>query len=522
MGKIFSIYVTNETTSICEVSRRGENVNLYQTFRIQTPKGCVEDGIIIDTHELAEAIRQVLPEKGYQRHKAVFTVASRRIASKEIVLPYVKNRKTITEIITANVADYFPMSNIKDYVYEYTILEVFEKEGRKQYRLSAVAVQKELLESYRELSKELGLETAAIDYYGNSVFQLMKQQVDGKNTLVLQMEKDVTHVSIMVGKAQVFRRTIPFGERAIVQAVSELKQITEKEAEELLHKENRGIALSEREYKEAVRDVVSSIIRVVDFHVSQNPEVVIEKARLFGEVRNIAGFAEVMERELNVPVTAPRRLEGIMFRGSRETVSEDITPYLPNLGAVLDSLDLKSEEEEKQGVNLYRVYGLVLGGTALISIALAAVTLVRYFDAQQKKVQLEAEIEKVRDIEELYMRYGASLADLEVIKGYYESTRSPNETLYQLLVDLETVIPESVGIVNLDSKEGELNITGIASGKEAVAAFVMELKKLSYVTDVWVKDITDTYDELGTATSIFNMTFRLQSIEEGGEENEAE
>lgn len=512
--KLFTVYITSKRTTICEVAKKGKMINLYQTFRTDTPKGCVEDGIIIDVPTLAEAIKKALPEKNYQRHKIIFSVSSRRIANKEIAIPYVKNKKTISEIIAAGAQDYFPMSNINDYVYDYTILETFEENEKKQYRISAVAVQKELLASYQELAKELKLGLAAIDYYGNSVFQIIKHQVDAEgSTLVLQMEKDVTQVNILTGKAQAFRRSIPFGERAIVQAVAELKQISEKDASKILHESGKGGSiLTGDEYKEVSRDIVSSIIRVLDFHVSRNPDIVIEKAKLFGTGAGIAGLAELLERELNIQVSVPKKLEGIAVKGADVLMGVDITDYLANLGAAMEPLNLKSEEEEKESIDKKRIYAISLAGAAVISLVMVAVTLVPYFQLKARKADLEAEIEKIKDVEQIYEEFQKETADYNLVTSYYAMTISRNESLYQMIDDLERTMPESVGITLLDTKEGAVNLAGIADGKEAIADFVIVLKRMPYVSDIQVKDVTDVYDELGNATSTFNMSFQLQTI----------
>lgn len=521
MAKLFSIYITPDITSICEITKNGKNVNLYNAFHIDTPKGCVDDGIIIDVQTLAEAIRQAIPEKGYKRHKLIFTVSSRRIANKEIVLPYVKNKKKITEIITANIQDYFPMSNIKDYVYEYTVLEIFEEDGMKKYRLSAVAVQKELIASYHELAEELKLGINSIDYYGNSVFQITKQQLAEGNTLVLQVEKDMTNVSIMAGQAQIFRRSVPFGENAIVQAAAEQNRMSEEEAYRRLHTgDENGISLAGEEYRQAVKDIVSSVIRVVDFHVSRNPGTVIESGKIFGEGGSIHGLAEAMERELNIPVVSPRHLENVNIRIKDGFEEEEVMAYLPNLGAIIHSLNLKVEAEEKQEVNHLRLYVIMLAGVVLISGALTAVTILEYKEAGERKAQLEKDIAAIEDIEELYLNYTQTMAELNTVKSYYEGTRSRNESLYRLLVDLERIMPQSVGITQLNAQEGDVSITGIAAGKEALAAFVIGLKEIEYVSDVRLKDVTDAYDEMGAPTSVFNMTFTLQNMEEGGDSDE--
>ena len=78
-----------------------------------------------------------------------------------------------------------------------------------------------------------------------------------------------------------------------------------------------------------------------------------------------------------------------------------------------------------------------------------------------------------------------------------------------MILDLETVMPESVGIVDLNVKDGSVEITGISAGKDALAKFVIELKKIPYITDVRVDDIADTTTELGGKTSTFNMKWQL-------------
>ena len=96
-----------------------------------------------------------------------------------------------------------------------------------------------------------------------------------------------------------------------------------------------------------------------------------------------------------------------------------------------------------------------------------------------------------------------------MINNYYNSTKNPSEMTYQMILDLEQVMPESVGIIDISIKNGSVEMTGISDGKDALAKFVIELKKLPYVTDVRVEDILDTNAELGGKTSNFNMKWQL-------------
>ena len=93
-----------------------------------------------------------------------------------------------------------------------------------------------------------------------------------------------------------------------------------------------------------------------------------------------------------------------------------------------------------------------------------------------------------------------------------------------MILDLEQVMPKSVGINTFTITNGEISMTCMASGKEAVADFVIELKKIPYVSDVRVENITDTYDEFSQVTSTFNLSFNISVINdeeaEGAVKNE--
>jgi Tfp pilus assembly protein PilN len=94
--------------------------------------------------------------------------------------------------------------------------------------------------------------------------------------------------------------------------------------------------------------------------------------------------------------------------------------------------------------------------------------------------------------------------------------------LYQMIVDLEEIMPESVGIVDMSVKDGAVSITGIANGKDSLAMFMTELKNLSYVNNVHVTSILDTSTELGGVTTTFNMEWQLALKDNSDAEGSAE
>jgi len=528
MGKILSVFFTNEEIRICELEKKGNNVAVRRVFDAPLPSNVVEDGMILDHEAAAKSLYAVLKNNNIKRGKLAFIISSRRIANKEIVIPYVKNPKKIDEMIAANIDEYFPMNNLEDYVFKYNVLDTFENENGKQNSILVMAVQKQMIEGYCQVADILKMPVYTIDYYGNSIYQLLKRQLDQQGTvLALQMDRNTTYISIMKGTAQLFKRSIPFGRDSIARNLAELKGIERDEALEMLIDERKmDLLLTPEEFKELIREFTASVTRVVEFHISRNPGTTIEQVKLLGTGLGIVGFTEALAEELGLEVIPLKELKGVKITGKKKERLEydELIDYLPNIGTLFAPLNLKAEEGKKSSGSSYTIFIVLIVLSALSVCSTSGLLIYGKTELENQKKQLQEELESYATVEAAYNEYLLSKQNYDILNNYYESTRNPSEMLYQMILDLEKVMPESVGIVDISVKDGNVEMTGVSGGKDALAMFVMELKKLPYVTGVRVEDILDTSTELGGKTSTFNMKWQLvlQSEAEETEETAAE
>ncbi len=516
--KNIAIYITSETISICIIKKSGGNLIVERVFSVETPSDSVEDGLITEIESVAVAISDVLRQNKIKRGKLIFTVYSRKIANKEIELPFIKNAKKIEEMIEANVEDYFPMSNMQEYIIRYAILDTVEAEKRKFYKLSVVAVQKELVNSYYELAKMLKMPVETIDYQGNSLYNLLLKQVKTGIALVLQMDKDALYVTIMNGQAQLFRRSIPFGSDSLIQAFATMKELEEEEAAGIMRDPQLlEEYLSEEEYTEIVTDMSSAITRVVEFYTVKNPSMVIEYAKMYGAGTELQGVELVLGKELGVEIEAVKHLNGVSIKKKNKygLTYNDLSGYLANIGAMIHSLDIKIEDErKKKRGGGYGIFYILIAVSALALISFSVFVYIRSVKLKEEKATLETWVDKLKPAEDIYNSYVNVQNYLDTVKTFENNTKNDNEALYQLVLTLEQIMPETVGIINLDTKNGEININATSSGKEPIAKFVIALKEVPYISNVRVKDIRDTYDDFGGVTSVFNMSFRIHLLAE--------
>ncbi len=495
--KLLSIYVGNEVTRVCEVVKKSATlIVVNNATEVATPTGAVDDGYLTDVPAIAEAIRGCVFGRGFSASKVIFTISSKKIANKEVVIPYVRGDKKIGAILEANSGEYFPMSTTGDFLFAHTVMETFQDVEGKKLRLTAVAAPRDLVECYYELADELRLTVEDIDYVGNSVLQLLSLQMkEGDTELVLQIEKDMTFVNVMSGKSVILQRSVPYGKNAVINSMMEIKKLTEKEAKTLLS--NRDMLdrqVTEEEYAEAVRYLISSIGRIVEYHRSRNPDRIIDGIRVFGEGSAIAGIDEVLKQELGAQVTHFSTLQGIKAGSKSYLTSETALRYLANFGAVLNPIGLNlNRGKTKENVSktadkvLYAILALSIVGV----VGWVTWTMIVYYGKAAEKKLLEANIKAIEDVEQIKLNYDNAAAAYQAVKDFADSTNSNNELVLQFITDLEKILPTTMIIDGFTASGGTVSFSVTAPNKEAVADMIVELKKLDYVQTFNIPSIAE-------------------------------
>lgn len=210
MAKVLSIEIGSTLTEIVEMDYKVRNPKIYKSLMLSTPGGVMDDGMLYGFENYAQALSKMLKSKGFKAKKAIFTVSSNRIASREVEIPFLKDNQ-IKDFVLANASDYFPV-NIEDYKISYTVLEKLQnEEGAKALRINALAMPSEMLESYKEFAKAAGLELEAIDYDGNSLYQAVKKECSVGSQIVIKIDEKSSIVTVMKDGVQSLTRTVPYG-----------------------------------------------------------------------------------------------------------------------------------------------------------------------------------------------------------------------------------------------------------------------------------------------------------------------
>ena len=502
-NKVLTIYISSDAIRVAEMQKNNKQVILSNASEISTPAGCFNDGYLLDVTSAAEAVRQAIFGRGFSAKDVFFTISSKKIASKEVEVNYFKDTKKLGNILQANSGEYFPMSNSGDYVFAYSILEDYMTEEGRKYRVSAVAAPTDLIRGYYELADELKLNVKNIDYFGNSVIQLLSMQMTpGRTDLVIQIEKDVTYVNVMRGSVLVLQRSVNYGKNAVTNALMDVKKISEKDAKTLLSNETLlDQHVTADEYASAVQYLVNGIGRAVEYHRQKNPGELLQGIKIFGEGSSIAGIEKILQRELGAQVEHFETLSGVVIRGQASLTAEEVLRYLPNIGCVIDPMNLMIRSGKKESAignaDLIKALRIILALAAIGSAAFCVVTYIQHDKAVKERDKIKADIERIKDIEEIANEYDRAMKEYDLMVEFEKTTHNDNEYILTFIEDMEKCLPVETHVNKIECVDGEWKME-ITTGwhdktKNEVADVMVQLKRLDYLSDLRVDSVDETY-----------------------------
>lgn len=504
-NRYLTINFNNEFIKVSEVSKTNKGLMVHKVFSIPTPPRAYRDGVIRDRNAIAKELTIVLQRHGITTTNVIYTISSTKIATKEVIIPYVAPKK-VDSIVRMNATEYFPV-NIEEYIIQNVVLEtIVNKDNPKkkeQLKLLVVAVPSKMIEEYYDFSSTMGLKVVAIDYLGNSTLQLLKTQTDVETSVMVQIENDSTIISVFSNDVLQLQRTVPYGKTMIVNAVMEKRKIFNYDValdiltkEQLIHTEFDGDDITE-----SMRYLVSNVSRIMDYQTSRNSNKPVDKIYLVGNATYILGLEDLFRNNLTAPVESISFLKGV--EADKRTYVEEttLTTYIANIGAVISPLNFSPEAsaaaasgKKSSGIDLGQMK-LVLGIAVLGAALLIVIPYIQMNLAETEMEDEHARLEGIRSIEEIVAKYNKAKADYTDVKNFKLMSANNNDVICDFILNLEQVMPKGVQLTTMNVSDGIVSLSGEAYSKEAVGMFIQQVKTLDNVSLVFDDHISENVDD---------------------------
>lgn len=516
--KVLSIEIGQQVTKAVVIDFLKKNPHVYNAFSFDTPEGVMEDGYVKDKDRMAQLLREQMKDNGVKEKEVVFSIASSKIASREVTVPYVPE-KNLDNLINATAQDYFPV-NMDEYTLAYNVLETVKEKDKKSLKLLLLAAPDSLIQNYYSLADLMGVRVESIDYYGNGSMQVLQKHIGSGYSVCVQIGSLNTMVSVLKENQQIMQRTIPYGTNTIIETMlahPALECRDETDAMEMLCRENvvystldyedetvRGTRISEdqwkrsgqsREARKAVTDAVGgillSVIRVVDYFGSRYPDCQLGYIYITGMGVKIRGLDTLFEREMDLPVRKLEKLTNITFSRGFARSLQDQTEYIAAIGAAIEPVGFSLKElKNKQGrAASMRTVKIILAGSVVVAVALVAVGWFRLVGANKENENLKMEKQSLQSINQVYTENEQATKKFEDAAALHVATSTKNQNLVALIEQLQKKLPKQMQVSTLQTTEDKVTLTITTKTKISVAKMLVEFEGIDLLTNVNVASI---------------------------------
>ena len=506
---VLSIEIGQQVTKIVEIDYKKKNPHVYRAVTFATPEDVIEDGVIRDKDALAVAFRNELAEAGMNEKSVVFSIASSKIATREVTLPNVKENK-IGAVIQANAQDYFPI-DLTDYTLAYTLLETIKEGKSKSYKVLCLAAPDSLVDNYYNFAREMGFNIESLDYFGNGSMQVLKKEIVLDYCACIQISGNTTMINFMNEGQQLMQRTIPMGVFNVAEqmVLSDECMINDMDSacealcrDRLVCKtldyegleEVGGARMTDEQWRQmsesqsarkvvtdAVGEILLSVLRVIDFFKSKNQGVELSSIYITGMGCKVAGIDELFSNELHIPTHRMEHLVNVSFPRQFTEGLYNQTEYIAVVGAAMAPVGFKSKDAAnlQTGSDNLQVFQLIFGLGVVCAVLLAGWSVLKCQEAQRDNKALKAEKDTLIKVEQVYNENQQIRDVYTTIDGIYDMTQTHNENLNELIKDLEKNLPNTMHVSYFQSSEKGISMTIESTTDISIARMLMNLETIT-------------------------------------------
>lgn len=506
---VLSIEIGPQVTKVVEIDYKKKNPHVYRAATFATPEDVIEDGVIRDKDVLAVAFRNELAEAGMNEKNVVFSIASSKIATREVTLPNVKENK-IAALVQATAQEYFPI-DLNEYTLSYSLLETIKEGKEKSYKVLLLAAPDSLVDNYYNFAKEMGFHIEALDYFGNGSMQVLKKEIVLGYCACIQISGSTTMINFMNEGQQLMQRTIPNGifhvaEQMVLsddcmmddmdaacEALCRDRLVCKTLDYEGLESEIGSARMTDEQWKQmeagqaarkvvtdAVGELLVSISRVLDFFRSKNQGVELTSIYITGMGCKVHGIDELFSNELHVPTQRMEHLVHVSFPRHFSEGLYNQTEYIAVVGAALAPVGFKSKSDvsSEAGQSALRTSQLVFGLAVVCAGAMAAIAFMGYYTETKRNKDLTERKASLEYVNQIYQENQQIKSVNDQVKGIYRSTQTHNENLNNVIALLEEKLPKTMKVSTMQSTETGIAMTIQSETDISIARMLMNLEEM--------------------------------------------
>jgi type IV pilus assembly protein PilM len=315
------VELTPEKINLARLKKQGSTIKLDTLASVELAEGIYEEGQILDTAAMADAIQTVLTESKVKVKQATTAIPGRAI-TRVIPVPAELDDQELREMVLNQEASlYLPFPREEADV-DYQKLGFFvDEDGIEKVQVLLVAVRKDITDPYIDVFQEAGLRLNVLETSSFALIRTIREQLrqftPQEAAAVVDIEFESTEISIVVDGVPHFSRTVPIGTFQIQSSLSRAMNLPPSRNTELLQgmtvpvqsmdtvgspqmgNTNPGTTAMLR----VLGELSDELRRSIDFYLNQGEEMEVAQLLLAGPGASIGQLDEFFAQRLSLPAS---------------------------------------------------------------------------------------------------------------------------------------------------------------------------------------------------------------------------
>jgi hypothetical protein len=424
-----SVYFTSQSLQIVELNKRSRKVGRYATIKL--PEGIIKNNIVQDLHGLSLILKGACEKLRITEKGVSLVIPEFATFTKLLKLPKIPITD-IDEAVNWQLAEFLPMK-LQDSVVDWKIVT----RSNENYQILAVAVSKEILDSFVAPCEMAGLFPLAVETPSLALLRIAKQSSGGKLVIYKDLPESVL---VMVDGDKIVGSSVLF----------------DAENEEIL---TTSVGISKH-----FQDIVLETVYVGGVGVNEDL---------------IKSLNSKLGKKVEILTPAVSGMEESDMQKYLISISSQLqTPYEPANTETINLLPPSLVNKYKLSKVRQQVWGLSLLATLFVWFSFFTVFGTYLFLSQQINEYKTANLEKdtnIKQREEITQKtkeINAISEKIEKIKNIY----MPPQVI---LDEIKLSKPQGVNLTDyeFDLDNGRIVVRGFAVDRLSLVAFKQNLEK---------------------------------------------
>ncbi len=337
MKKSFSkkrliIDIKTDVLLFCVGSFDGVSVKIDKLFKKDLNFDILSDSKVINQELLAKTIKETLNDKNIKIKECYTYIVGADVIRKTLVVPYVENSNDFDELIHTEVSQVFPL-DLNNFIIKYKFVSEEKNEDSHKIKLNCAIMNKETVESYKNVLKLAGLKPMVLDLNTSALENLIKfilmsnsddiglYKREIENSLIAFADLNATSCSVHIFKGGLldFTRTIktPPVDKSVIDKL-ESSSSTEE--------------LDNIEVFEALNEILAEVNMMFKYYASRERTKKIDEVFLYGAAARIIGIDTYTQDIIGMSVNNVDQIQGII---SKEAFGKHISEFLCAIGGLI-------------------------------------------------------------------------------------------------------------------------------------------------------------------------------------------